>query len=77
MSRQEVDQFQGKEEVEMVVLVMDQGRYQYREEAMKAGIKEEQVQMDTLEGLVLLQLLENILSHLNLKDQVQRKEHQH
>ena len=77
MSRQEVDQFQGKEEVEMVLLVMDQGRYQYREEAMKAGMLEEQVQMDMLEGLVLQQLLENTLSHLNLKDQVQLKEHQH
>ena len=46
MSRQEVDQFQGKEEVEMVVLVMDQGRYRDREEAMKEGMLEEQVQMD-------------------------------
>ena len=37
----------------MVKLVMDQGQYQDREEAMKEGMLEEQVQMDMLEGLVL------------------------
>lgn len=76
MSRQEADHCQGNEEAEMVKLVMDQGQYQDREEAMKEGMLEEQVQMDMLEGLVLRQLLENILSHLNLKDLVQLKEHQ-